>query len=166
MHSHGITDIQTSAQAAEALRPVAGRFVFFVFAAGIIGTGLLALPVLAGSSAYAIGEAIGMHVGLARKPRRAKRFYAAIALATLLGAVLNMVAIDPVKALFWSAVINGVAAAPIMVVMMRLRAAIPASWGALPCPPALTAIGWLATAVMALAAVAMIGTMVVSGPAP
>src|SRR5271154_6306274 len=108
LNAHGITDIQTSSQAAEALRPIAGRFAFAVFALGIIGTGMLALPVLAGSSAYALGEICGWHVGLARKPRRAKAFYGAIAVATVIGVVLNFSPIDPIKALFWSAVINGV----------------------------------------------------------
>jgi len=107
LNAHGVTDIQTSSQAAEALRPIAGQFAFAIFAIGIIGTGMLALPVLAGSSAYALGETFGWHVGLARRPRRAKAFYGAIAVATLLGAGLNFSPIDPIKALFWSAVING-----------------------------------------------------------
>ena len=113
LNANGMTDIQTSSQAAEALRPVAGPCVFLIFSLGIIGTGLLALPVLAGSSAYAVGEAFGWHVGLARKPARAKRFYFTIAAITAAGAVLNVVALDPFKALFWSAVINGVVAVPV-----------------------------------------------------
>jgi Mn2+/Fe2+ NRAMP family transporter len=120
LHAHGHTDIQTSAEAAEALRPIAGNFAFTVFALGIIGTGLLALPVLAGSAAYAIGEALGWPVGLAKMPHRAKAFYVTIAIATGLGAVLNFTPIDPVKALFWSAVINGVVAAPVMFVVPEL----------------------------------------------
>ncbi len=115
LHAHGVTDIQTSSQAAEALRPIAGRFAFTVFALGIIGTGLLAVPVLAGSAAYAVGEALQWPVGLGRRPGRARAFYGAITAATLVGAMLNFTPIDPIRALFWSAVINGVAAVPIMV---------------------------------------------------
>src|SRR6202044_3435371 len=96
----------------------AGAGTFVVFALGIVGTGLLAVPVLAGSAAYATGEAFGWHVGLARKLRRAPTFYAAIAMATVVGGALNFTPIDPIKALFWSAVINGVVAVPIMVLMM------------------------------------------------
>src|SRR5947208_455310 len=110
LNAHGVTDIQTSSQVAEALRPIAGQFVFLVFGLGIIGTGLLALPVLAGSAAYALGEVVGWHVGLGRKASRAKAFYLTIAVATAFGAVLNFTPIDPIKALFWSAVINGVVA--------------------------------------------------------
>ena len=157
LNAHGVKDIQTSSQAAEALRPIAGEFAFAVFAAGIIGTGLLALPVLAGSAAYALGEARGWPVGLARKPNQAKAFYGAIAAATLIGAVMNFTPIDPIKALFWSAVINGVAAAPIMAMMMLLtmRRDI---MGGFTLPRALQAIGWIATIVMGVATVAMIVT--------
>ncbi len=157
LHAHGVTDIQTSSQAAEALRPIAGQFVFLIFGLGIIGTGLLALPVLAGSSAYALGEAAGWHVGLARKANRAKGFYTTIAVATLVGAGLNFTSLDPVKALFWSAVINGVVAVPVMVTMMLLvrnRTVM----GDFTLPPWLTGLGWLATGVMALAAVGMFVT--------
>jgi NRAMP (natural resistance-associated macrophage protein)-like metal ion transporter len=154
LNSQGVTDIQTSSQAAEALRPIAGPLVFLVFAAGIIGTGLLALPVLAGSAAYACGEALGWHVGLARKPGRAVGFYVIIGLATLAGVVLNVVAIDPIKALVWSAVINGVVAVPVMALMMHLggRENI---MGRFVLPLPLKLIGWLATLVMAAAAVGM-----------
>jgi NRAMP (natural resistance-associated macrophage protein)-like metal ion transporter len=157
LHAHGITDIQTSAQAAEALKPIAGRFAFLIFALGIIGTGLLALPVLAGSSAYALGESFGWHVGLTRKPGRAKRFYAMIAAATLVGAALNFTPIDPIKALFWSAVINGVVAVPVMVMMMLLSHNSKAM-GAFRLPRLLLIIGWLATATMALASIGMFAT--------
>jgi NRAMP (natural resistance-associated macrophage protein)-like metal ion transporter len=154
LNAHGVVDIQTSSQAAEALRPIAGNFAFGVFAAGIIGTGLLTLPVLAGSAAYALGEARGWPVGLARTPYQAKAFYGAIAVATIIGAVMNFTAIDPIKALFWSAVVNGVAAAPVMAMMMLLtmRKDI---MGQFTLPRPLQAIGWLATAVMALTIVAM-----------
>ena len=120
LNAHGVTDIQTSSQAAEALRPIAGRFAFTIFALGIIGTGLLAVPVLAGSAAYAVGEALKWRVGLAQRPGRARAFYGTIALATLVGATLNFTPLDPIKALFWSAVINGVAAVPIMVIIMLM----------------------------------------------
>ncbi len=158
LHAHNLTDIQTSSQAATALRPIAGQFAFLVFALGIIGTGLLALPVLAGSAAYALGEMFGWHVGLARKPRRAKAFYAAIAAAGLIGVVLNLVHLDPIKALFWSAVINGVAAVPIMVMIMLL-ASRKSAMGDFVVPRVLKAVGWLATAVMGAAAVGMFATM-------
>ena len=154
LHARGVTDIQTSAQAAEALRPVAGDLAFFVFALGIIGTGLLAIPVLAGSAAYALGETAGWHVGLSRPPARARIFYGVIAAATLLGALLNFSPIDPVKALFWAAVINGVAAVPIMCLLMLL-ASRPAAMGEFAIPPMLKALGWLATLVMAAAATGM-----------
>src|SRR6202011_615073 len=117
LHVSGITDIQTSAEAAKALEPVAGAFASKIFALGILGTGLLAVPVLAGSAGYALGEALKWPIGLARKPARAKGFYAIIALATIAGAGLNFMPISPIKALFWSAVINGVVAVPIMVIM-------------------------------------------------
>jgi NRAMP (natural resistance-associated macrophage protein)-like metal ion transporter len=154
LHAHGITDIQTSSQAAEALRPIAGPFAFAIFAIGIIGTGMLALPVLAGSSAYALGEAFGWHVGLARKPRRAKAFYGAIAVATLVGAALNFSPISPIKALFWSAVINGLAAVPVMGFMMRLSSQREVM-GEFCLPRGLRVMGWLATAVMAAAAIGL-----------
>jgi NRAMP (natural resistance-associated macrophage protein)-like metal ion transporter len=158
LHTHGVTDIQTSAQAAEALRPIAGRFAFAVFAAGIIGTGLLALPVLAGSAAYALGEAVGWHVGLARQPARAHAFYITIALATAMGAALNLTSIDPVKALFWCAVVNGIVAAPVMVMMMLL-ASDRSVMAEFTLHPILRMLGWLATAVMTAAAVAMLASL-------
>jgi Mn2+/Fe2+ NRAMP family transporter len=154
---HGITDIQTSADAAKALRPLAGDFAFIIFAAGIIGTGLLALPVLAGSAAYAVGEALKWPVGLARQWYQARAFYGTLALATGLGVVMNLLPIDPIKALFWSAVINGVAAVPIMSIMM-LIATRRKIMGNLTLPIALRLLGWIATAVMALAALAMLGS--------
>jgi NRAMP (natural resistance-associated macrophage protein)-like metal ion transporter len=157
LNAHGVTDIQTSAQAADALRPIAGRFAFFVFALGIIGTGLLALPVLAGSSAYALGETFGWHVGLARKPNRAKAFYGCIAVATLIGVLLNFSPIDPIKALFWSAVVNGVVAAPVMVLMMLL-ASNKAVMGDFKLHAGLKLVGWLSTLVMAAAAIALFAT--------
>ena len=150
LHMHGITNIETSAQAAEALRPIAGPMTFFVFAAGIIGIGLLAIPVLAGSAAYALGEALGWTTGLGRKPLEAKAFYGTIAVATLLGIGFNFVGIDPVKALFWAAVLNGVVAVPLMIVMM-IMAMEPKVMGRFVLSWPLCAMGWLCTAVMAVA---------------
>ena len=120
LNLHGVTDIQTSAQAASALRPIAGEFAFFLFSAGIIGTGFLAVPVLAGSAAYAMAGAFRWKNSLALKPVMAKRFYGIIAVATLIGVALCFTPIDPIKALYWSAVINGVISVPIMVVMMLM----------------------------------------------
>jgi NRAMP (natural resistance-associated macrophage protein)-like metal ion transporter len=157
LNAHGITDIQTSAQAAEALRPIAGEFTFFVFAAGIIGIGLLAIPVLAGSSAYALGEALGWTTGLSREPLDAKAFYGAIAAATLIGIGFNFVGLDPIKALFWCAVINGVVAVPLMVVMM-IMAMQPKVMGQFVLPRLLWVMGWLCTIVMAVAVAIMFAT--------
>lgn len=154
LHANGVTDVQSSAQAAEALKPVAGQFAFSIFALGIIGTGLLAVPVLGGSAAYALGEVMKWPVGLARRPKEAKAFYATLSIATLAGVALDFTPIDPIKALFWSAVVNGVVAVPVMAIMMMIavrhdimgKGAIP-TW--------MTAVGWAATGVMAIAAVAM-----------
>ncbi len=157
LNAHGVTDIQTSSQAAEALRPIAGRFAFTIFALGIIGTGLLAVPVLASSAAYAVGEGLKWRVGLAQRPGRAPAFYGTIALATFGGASLNFTPIDPIRALFWSAVINGVAAVPIMVMIM-LMASRKKVMGQFALRPLLRAFGWLATAVMAVAAIGMFAT--------
>jgi len=158
LNAHGVTDIQTSEQAAEALRPVAGAFAFAIFAAGIIGTGLLAIPVLAGSAAYAVGEALALPTGLARLPRKAKAFYATIAIATLLGVGINFSPLDPIKALFWSAVINGVVAVPVMAIIMAM-AAQPKVMGQFILPLPLRVVGWLATSVMAAVVVAMFATL-------
>jgi NRAMP (natural resistance-associated macrophage protein)-like metal ion transporter len=155
LNAHGVTDIQTSEQAAEALRPIAGVFAFAVFAVGIIGTGMLAIPVLAGSAAYAVGEALALPTGLARLPHEAKVFYATIAIATLLGVGINFSPIDPIKALFWSAVINGVVAAPVMAIIM-IMAMQPRVMGQFILPISLRLVGWLATAVMALVVVALV----------
>ena len=154
LHAAGKTDIQTSAQAAEALKPVAGEFAFVIFALGIIGTGLLAIPVLAGSAAYALGEARNWPIGLARKPLKAKAFYATIAVATGIGTLIGFSPVDPIKALFWSAVINGVVAVPVMAIMM-LMTRNKKMMGRFVIDGYLRTVGWLATAVMALAAVIM-----------
>ena len=158
LHAHGVTDIQTSAQAAQALKPIAGPFAFAVFALGVVGTGLLAVPVLAGSAAFAVGEAFGWHVGLARKANRAKAFYGVLVAAVAIGVVMNFTPIDPIKALFWSAVINGVVAVPVMVMIMHMSTH-KAAMGDFRLPAALTWMGWAATAVMAVAAAGMFITM-------
>ena len=157
LNQHGITDIQTSAQAAEALRPLAGDFAFWLFSAGIVGSGLLAVPVLAGSAAYAVAEAFQWPIGLGRTLPNAKGFYAIVTVATLLGVALNFSSIDPIKALFWTAVINGVIAVPIMAVMMLMavRADI---MGPFVIKRRLRNLGWMATGVMALAVLAMFAT--------
>jgi Mn2+/Fe2+ NRAMP family transporter len=157
LNAHGITDIQTSAQAAEALRPIAGMFTFVIFAAGIIGIGLLAVPVLAGSAAYALGEALDWTTGLDRLPKDAKAFYGAIAVATLIGVGINFIAIDPIKALFWAAVLNGVVAVPLMVVIM-IMAMNKRVMGKFTLPLPLQAMGWLCTCVMAVAVTVMFVT--------
>lgn len=150
LHAAGITQVESAAQAADALRPLAGNFAFGVFALGIIGTGLLSIPVLAGSDAYAVGEAQRLSVGLSKQPRQAKAFYGAIAAATLLGAAANVFGLNPVKALVWSAVFNGVVAVPVMVLLVlissskRIMGRFTASRG-------WAILGWVATAMMALA---------------
>ena len=154
LHASGITDINTSADAAEALRPVAGSYASLIFALGIVGTGLLAVPVLAGSAAYGIGEALGRPVGLDRKPLKAKAFYATIVAATAIGALMNFSPINPIKALFWAAVINGIVAVPVMAVMMMLSTKTKVM-GRFTVHGPLRFMGWLATAAMAAAAVAM-----------
>ncbi len=158
LHKAGVTDIQTSAQAAEALRPLAGDFAFLLFSLGIIGTGMLAVPVLAGSAAYAVVECFDWDSGLDKKLHEAKEFYGIIALATVGGVVLNFMPIDPIKALFWSAVINGVIALPIMIVMMLLGSS-ERVMGQFRIGKRLRWLGWLATAVMAVAVVAMFVTI-------
>jgi Mn2+/Fe2+ NRAMP family transporter len=151
LNANGVTDIQTSAQAAEALRAVAGPLTFAVFAAGIIGTGMLALPALAGSAAYALGEMLSWQL-----PLRAKAFYATITVGMALGVALNFSAIDPIRALYWSAVLNGVVAVPVMVMMMRLT--MPAVMAEFILPLPLPVMGWLATATMTATVVAMVAS--------
>jgi NRAMP (natural resistance-associated macrophage protein)-like metal ion transporter len=158
LHANGKTDIETSAQAAEALRPIAGAFAEIIFALGVIGTGLLAVPVLAGSAAYAIGEGRKWPVGLARKPKEAVSFYSVLALSAGIGIALNFTPISPIAALYWSAVVNGVLAVPVMVLLMfmvRRRDVMgkflvggPLFW-----------LGWLSTATMAVCVIAMFAGM-------
>ena len=163
LHANGVRDIATSSQAAEALRPVAGQFAFVMFALGIIGTGLLAVPVLAGSAAYAVTELAGKAGSLDAKPLSAKLFYGTVAVTTLAGAGLNGVGIDPARALYWTAVINGVLAGPLMVMMM-LIVRNPRAMGRLTISRTQTLFGWAATAVMIAASALFLG-FVVTGAA-
>lgn len=147
LHAQGIHQIQSTAQAAEALRPVSGRFASVLFSLGMIGTGLLAVPVLAGSAAYALGETLHWRVGLERKPHRAKRFYGALATAMLLGLAFNFLRINPIQALFWAALIYGVVAAPVMGMMVML-ASNPKVMGNFTLSRPLKGFGWLTTVVL------------------
>ena len=158
LHAQGKTDIQSSAQAAEALKPIAGPFAELIFALGIIGTGLLAIPVLAGSTAYAIGEGRRWKVGLSRKPKEAIAFYTVLGLSGLCGIGLNFTPIDPIQALYWSAVVNGVLAAPIMVILMVLVRR-PKVMGKLVVTGPLYWLGWASTIAMAFCIVGMVATM-------
>jgi NRAMP (natural resistance-associated macrophage protein)-like metal ion transporter len=157
LNAHGITDIQTTRDAAQALRPIAGDFAFAMFAAGIIGTGLLAVPVLAGSAAYAVADLFQWRSGFDHSLGEARGFYLVLVAATLIGTAVDFTSIDPMKALLWSAVVNGVIAVPIMVVTMvigadrRILGDHTMSWRH-------RALGWLATAVMAGAVLAMFVT--------
>ena len=154
LHLHGVTDIQTSAQAASALRPIAGNFAFWLFSAGIIGTGLLAIPVLAGSAAYAMAGALHWRNSLELKPAEAKGFYSIIIISTLIGVGISFTPIDPIKALYWSAVINGVISVPIMVVIM-LMAARSDIMGQFVITFRLKLLGWVGTSAMVFAVIAM-----------
>jgi NRAMP (natural resistance-associated macrophage protein)-like metal ion transporter len=160
LHASGVTDIQTSAQAAEALRPVAGEFTFLLFSLGIIGTGLLAVPVLAGSAAYAVSEAAGWRGSLSARLDKGegRGFYGVIAAATAGGVILCFTPADPVKELFWSAVLNGVIAVPIMAVMMLL-ASRRSVMGEHVIGRRLRWLGWLATGAMAATVLAMFATL-------
>ena len=156
LNKAGVTNIQTAADAAKALEPIAGRFAFAQFSLGIIGTGLLAIPVLAGSAGYAIAESRGWKIGLDNMPWQARGFYAVIgAKAVLLGLGIDWSPLDPIKALFWSAVLNGVIAVPMMAAMMVV-AGNKMKMGRFKVGPVLGGLGWLSTAVMAAAAITMI----------
>ena len=158
LNEHGITNILTAAQAAEALKPIAGEFAFAIFALGIIGTGLLAVPVLAGSAAFAVSEVFGWKAGLSHGFHEARGFYGIIIAATAIGAVMGSLEVDPIKALVWSAIINGVIAVPIMVVMMRIGQS-EQLMGKLIISRRHRFFGWAATGVMALA----VGFMMLTG---
>ena len=157
LHAHGVHDIESAAQTAQALKPVAGAFAFALFAMGIVGTGLLAVPVLAGSAAYAVGETMQWKSSLESKPNKARGFYAVIAIATLAGTAMNFVHINPIKALFWTAVINGVIAVPMLAAVM-LVAAKHKAMGRFAISGKLRAMGWLTTVVMAACVIGMVVT--------
>jgi len=157
LHAHGVHDIESAAQTAQALKPVAGEFASALFAMGMVGTGLLAVPVLAGSAAYAVGETMQWRSSLESAPGKARRFYAVIALATLAGTAMNFVHVNPIKALFWTAVINGVIAVPMLAAVM-LVAAKGRAMGRFAISGGLRATGWLTTAVMAACVVGMLLT--------
>jgi NRAMP (natural resistance-associated macrophage protein)-like metal ion transporter len=159
LHSHGVGQIGSAAQAAAALKPIAGNFAFALFALGIVGTGLLSVPVLAGSAAYALGEARRWPVGLSKQPSQAKAFYAVIAGATLLGAAANTFKINPVKALVWSAALNAIVSAPIMVLIMRI-AANKTIMRTFRIRGPLLCLGWAATCVMTVASAAFIVSLI------
>ena len=158
LHPAGITNIESSVQAAEALKPIGGSLAFALFALGIIGTGLLSIPVLAGSAAYALGEALKWKVGLKLQPMEGRTFYGTIALATLIGVALNFTGINPIKALYYSAVINGLVAVPIIACMMLLSSDKKVM-GRFTVEGALFYLGWATAGVMALAGIGMVVTM-------
>ena len=158
LHANGKTDIQTAEQAAEALRPIAGDAAFILFGLGLIGTGLLAVPVLAGSAAYAAAEVRGWRTGLERPLHEARPFYLVIAVAILLGVLVEFTPLDPIKALVWSAVLNGVIVVPIMAAMMVV-ASRRALMGDFVATPWQRLLGWAATAIMGAAAIAMVVLM-------
>ena len=155
LHANGTTDINSAADVAEALKPIAGNFAFVLFSLGIVGTGLLSIPVLAGSAAYAFAETQDWKAGLDHKPWEAVGFYGVIAAATLFGLSLEFVPLDPVKALFWSAVINGFVAVPIMIAMMMVVSS-KKQMKEFTAPIAMKICGWAATGVIGVAAVAML----------
>jgi Mn2+/Fe2+ NRAMP family transporter len=154
LHTAGITDINTAAQAASALRPLAGNFAFILFALGILGVGLIGVPVLAGSGAYALSEALGWKSGLERKATDARGFYGIIAVSVLAALAMQYLPISPMKALFWSAVINGIVAVPLIAVIILLVSKR-SVMGAFTASRPIVILGWLATAVMGAAAVWM-----------
>jgi Mn2+/Fe2+ NRAMP family transporter len=161
LNANCIHDIATSQQAAEALRPLAGQFAFAMFAVGIIGTGMLAVPVLAGSAAYAVTEMVGFPGSLDAKLVKARLFYATIAITTLAGASLNAIGIDPARALYWAAVVNGILAAPLMGVMM-LIVSNERAMGQLTATARTRLLGWVATAVMFAASALFLAFVIAS----
>jgi NRAMP (natural resistance-associated macrophage protein)-like metal ion transporter len=157
LHAAGITHIETAGQAAEALRPIGGPATFLMFSLGIIGTGMLAVPVLAGSAAYAVAESFEWSSGLDSKVHEAREFYGIVAVATIGGVILNFAHLDPIRALVWSAEINGVIAIPIMTIMMML-AVRHDIMGQFVIRPRLRSLGWTATGVMTFTVLAMFAT--------
>ena len=159
LHASGQTDVSTAEQAAAALRPVAGEFAFLVFALGIAGTGLLAIPALAGSIAYAMAESFNWRRGLDRKPLGAPAFYAAMGAAIAVAAVMGLSDMDPIKALYWSSVLNGLLSPPLMAVVL-LMASDRKLMGLAALSRGMQVLGWLATAAMAAASLALIASWV------
>ena len=160
LYPAGAATIETAAQAAEALRPLAGDLAYVLFAAGIIGTGLLAVPVLAGASAYAVAETVGIEEGLGKTPGRARGFYAVIAASTLIGMSLHWFGIDPIRALYYAAALNGLAAPPLMalVVLIANRKDV---MGRFVNSRVSNVLGWTIVAVMALAGAALVVNLAV-----
>lgn len=157
LHVHGNTQISTAAEAAEALRPLAGPLTFLLFASGIIGTGMLAVPVLAGSAGYAVAESFGWEGSLEMPARSAPGFYLIVSAATIAGLFLALTPLDPIQMLFWSAVVNGIVAVPLMIVMMIVIASY-RIMGKYAASRALTIFGWAATALMGVVVAAMVIT--------
>jgi Mn2+/Fe2+ NRAMP family transporter len=155
LHVAGVTNIDTAAQAASALRPVAGEFAYLLFAAGILGVGMIGVPVLAGSGAYALSEAMNWREGLERKVTDARGFYGIIAVSVLMGLALQYSPISPMKALFWSAVINGVVAVPLLIVIIVLVSK-PSVMGRYTASRSVRALGWIAAAIMGAASLLML----------
>jgi NRAMP (natural resistance-associated macrophage protein)-like metal ion transporter len=154
LHAHGAKNIETAAEAALALKPLAGRFAYLLFTLGIIGTGLLAVPVLAGSAAYAVGEALRLPVSLQRSPKRAKWFYVILAISIVLGMLFNVLRLNVIQTLYWTAVLNGVVAVPVIVMMMRLTHN-PKVMGGFAIPNYLRIVGWITCAIMAAATIGL-----------
>ena len=162
LHSHGVTDIKTAADAANALRPIAGDLAFLLFALGIVGTGLLAIPVLAGSAAYGVAEAFGWPSTLHARFPDAAGFYVIILAATVIGFALGFTPFEPIQMLVWSAVINGLVAVPIMAMMMVI-VTNPNAIGRFKARPWLANLGWAATGAMGLTALAMLWSLFTGG---
>ena len=159
LHTGGISTIPTASQAAEALRPLAGDFAYLLFAGGIIGTGLLAVPVLAGSSAYAVAETVGLKEGLGKKLKSAPGFYAVIAISTLVGMGLDWFGVDPIKALYYTAALNGLAAPPLMALVIII-ANKKDVMGQFVNSKVSNVVGWMITLIMTLAGIALIFSLI------
>jgi len=160
LHTNGITSIQTAAQAAEALKPLACNLAYLLFAAGIIGTGLLAVPVLAGASAYAVSETIGMKEGLGKKLTRAPGFYAVIAISTLIGMSIDWLGINPMTALYYSAALNGLAAPPLMALVIMIASRKDIMGHRFVNSTLSTILGWIIVIIMSLAGIALLFSLV------
>jgi Mn2+/Fe2+ NRAMP family transporter len=158
LHAHGKTDIETAQQAAEALKPLAGRGAYLLFTLGLIGTGMLGVPVLAGAAAYAIAEASAWRGTLEDRPRLAKKFYGVVGAAMIIGLILNYAGFNAVRMLFWATILNGVLAPPLIVLVVLLTSNREIM-GTRTNPPILKWLGWATAVIMAAAAIAMFATM-------